>query len=253
MSHGKRQKRITRMIRPMEKKKDRFCFRQFEVRQEQCAMKVGTDGVLLGAWAHGGRRMLDVGCGTGLIALMLAQRYPDGMVDAIDIDYGARCQTVENVANSPFWQRIVFHQCPLQEFAPTETDDFGCRDEVCYDAIVCNPPFFVDSLKCPDARRTLARHADSLPFGELMSSAARLLGSDGEVSVIIPSDLRSKMDEAAVLAGLFPYRVCSFASNRRKPARRVLLSYTLRPVRMEHSAMTIGDEEYGRLTQDFYL
>lgn len=237
----------------MAKKNDSFRFRQFLVRQEQCAMKVGTDGVLLGAWAHGGQRMLDVGSGTGLIALMLAQRYPEARVDAIDIDYGARLQTVENVANSPFWQRIAFYQTELQSFYPKEKDDDGFEEEVLYDAIVCNPPFFIDSLKCPDAQRTLARHADSLPFNELMSSASRLLSTGGEVSVVIPSDLRSKMDEAAILANLFPYRVCDFVTNKRKPARRVLLSYTIRPRRMEHETITIGDESYKQLTSDFYL
>lgn len=149
--------------------KDQFQFRQFTIRQEHCAMKVGTDGVLLGAWARGGRRILDVGCGTGLIALMMAQRYPEAVVDAMDLDEKA-CRTAQqNAELSPFASRTRVFQAKVQEWRLSETA------VPLYDAVVCNPPFYNDSLPCPDSRRTMARHTTTLTFAELMEAAARLL------------------------------------------------------------------------------
>ncbi|MBR1548739.1 MAG: methyltransferase, partial [Prevotella sp.] len=136
-------------------------------------MKVGTDAVLLGAWARGGSEVLDAGTGTGVIALMMAQRCADGRITAIDIDDGAVSQALVNVRMSPFANRIeVLHE-RLQDHHGT------------YDAIVSNPPFFVDSLKAPDRQRSLARHAETLTYGELMAAAHRLLSDDGELSVIV--------------------------------------------------------------------
>lgn len=227
---------------------DYFRFRQFTVRQDRCAMKVGTDGTLLGAWASVpcqlSARVLDAGTGTGLIALMMAQRYPDAQVTAIDIDGEAVAQARENVAASPFARRIDIAQTAVQDMT----------GEGLFSAIVCNPPFFIGSLRCPDGRRSIARHADTLPFGELMAASARLLTEGGEVSVVIPADNRTAMDGAAAIAGLFPRRVCSVRTTAHKPPKRLLLSYTKgRGADFEETEMVIGDDDYNRLTGDFYL
>ena len=171
-----------------------FQFKRFKIEQDLCAMKVGTDGVLLGAWARGGGRMLDVGCGTGVIALMLAQRYPQGRVTALDIDKGAVRQTEQNVAQSPFADRIEVIQGAVQTF---ESKD-------CYDAIVSNPPFFVDSLNAPDPQRNIARHAETLTYSQLMQAAWRLLKDDGELSVVVPFDYRRRMEDEGYSWVSFP-------------------------------------------------
>ena len=227
--------------------KDQFQFRQFTIRQEHCAMKVGTDGVLLGAWARGGRRILDVGCGTGLIALMMAQRFPEAVVDAIDLDEAACLAAQQNAELSPFASRTRVFQAKVQEWRLSETA------VPLYDAVVCNPPFYNDSLPCPDSRRTMARHTTTLTFAELMEAAARLLTVGGEVSVVVPVEGRGLMDEAAVMAGLFPCRTCLFRTTETKPPRRALLSYTTTPRMSEQTAMTLGDETYRQLTSAFYL
>ena len=141
-------------------------------------MKVGTDGVLLGAWAAvrpQDRRMLDIGTGTGLIALMLAQRAPEAHVTGVDIDDVGQAR--ENAAASPWSGRVAFAQCPVQEFETPEP----------FDLIVSNPPFFVDSLTCPDGGRTAARHAVHLPFGDLRDAVLRLLAPGGRFAVILPT------------------------------------------------------------------
>ena len=145
-----------------------FKFKHFEIHQDRCAMKVGTDGVLLGAWALGGKRILDIGSGTGLISLMMAQRYPEAQVVGIDLDAEACAEARENVAASPFADRVNIVDCRLQDYESLEK----------FDAIVSNPPFFLNSLKNPDSKRSMARHADSLPFRELFRGVKLLLSDD---------------------------------------------------------------------------
>ncbi len=218
-----------------------FRFKQFAIEQELCAMKVGTDGVLLGAWANGGLRVLDVGTGTGVVALMMAQRYPHGHVTALDIDLGAVRQAELNVAHSPFAGRVTILQERVQDH------------EGQYDAVVSNPPFFIDSLAAPDAQRHIARHADTLSYAELMRAAHRLLHEDGELSVVVPFDYRRRMEDEATFVGFFPSRVCAVKTVERKPARRFLLAFRKHPCVCVQETMTIGDEAYLRLTGDFYL
>ncbi|WP_298030809.1 methyltransferase domain-containing protein [uncultured Alistipes sp.] len=206
-----------------------FRFKQFVIRQERCPMKVGTDGVLLGAWA-GVRpsdvRMLDIGTGTGLIALMLAQRtegicdsaagegeLPGGVrVTGVDVEDVAQAR--ENADASPWGGRVAFVQCPVQEFAPPQR----------FDLIVSNPPFFVDSLICPDAGRTTARHAVRLPFVELRDAVVRLLADGGRFAVILPTD------EAARFIGvcrghLLLIRRTDVRTTPRHPVKRVLMEF----------------------------
>ena len=233
-----------------------FQFQRFTIHQDQCAMKVGTDGVLLGAWAQGGERVLDIGTGTGVIALMMAQRYAEAHVVAVDIDEAAVRQARQNADASPFGDRVEVVLSSIQDYATSCSLSFGegrCEVPAHFDSIVCNPPFFVDSLKAPDQQRSLARHADTLPFAELMRAAYRLLSDDGELSLVIPFDYRRRLDDEAFLCGFFPSRVCAVRTKSSKPVRRYLLAYRKRPCPCHHDELTIGDARYQQLTRDFYL
>lgn len=162
-----------------------FKFKQFTVYQDRCAMKVGTDGTLLGAWTDvtKSRTILDIGTGTGLIALMLAQRSLTTQITAIDIDIDSVMQAESNVALSPWCDRVKVFCSSLQDFNGSG-----------YDTIVSNPPYFVNSLKCPNGHRTLARHTASLSYKDLFDGVTRMLSDDGEFSVIIPFDCRDQMN-----------------------------------------------------------
>ena len=235
---------------------DYFLFRQFTIHQARCAMKVGTDGTLLGAWAGhtDGGSILDVGTGTGLIALMMAQRFPKAHVVGIDIDAEAVSQARENVAISPFADRIDILQEDFNVSCPTLHAPFSI--------IVSNPPYFNDALKSPDAQRTVARHAGSSPllgneggftYRLLMQRTHDLLCDDGELSVIIPVSEQGRMESEAALAGLFKSRECRVKTAERKPPKRVLLAFRKHPTPLERTELVIGSEEYHKLTKDFYL
>ena len=212
-------------------------------------MKVGTDGTLLGAWASVSNRekpllILDVGTGTGLIALMMAQRFTEARVVGIDIDADAVLQAQENVAASPFADRVdILHQ----DFADTVRNS-----DKPWQAIVCNPPFFTQSLPCPDDKRTMARHDETLSYRTLATNAWQLLSDDGELSVIVPADQQSRMDAEASLAGFFKSRVCMVKTSSAKPPKRVLLAYKKHPAMLQRQELTIGSTEYHELTKDFY-
>lgn len=218
-----------------------FKFKQFTIRQDLCAMKVGMDGVMLGSWSIGGKRILDVGTGTGLIALMMAQRYPEAEVVAIDIDEGAVEQAKINVANSSFSSRITVKKEAVQQ-----------HDGI-YDAIVCNPPYFSDSLKAPDQQRNMARHTDTLTYAELMQAAFRMLADEGELSVVVPFDYKQRMEDEATFVGFFPHRVLGIRTVDKKPAKRYLISFIKHPIEKDFNIITIGDEEYQEMTRSFYL
>ena len=194
-----------------------FRFKQFAVQQDRCAMKVGTDGVLLGALATGGRAILDIGTGTGLVALMMAQRFPESRLTAIDVDGDACSQAAQNAAESPFGDRVTVQHAALADFV---ADGSGCG---AYDAIVCNPPFFENSLECPDDRRTTARHASSLPFAELAASAARLLTDGGTLTVIIPTDAVARMETECAYCSLRIVRRLHIKTVERKSPKRTIL------------------------------
>ena len=202
---------------------DFFQFKQFTIRQERCAMKVGTDGTLLGAWASTPEkpsRILDIGTGTGLIALMMAQRFHESYVIGIDIDADAVSQAKENVQASPFADRVTIRQADVKIMDDTEK----------FDSIVCNPPFFDNSLTCPDEQRTGARHTVSLSYQQLTEAAYRLLKNEGCFSVIIPSDYRSRMESEAMLRGFFVSRVCSIQTTPSKPPKRYMIECSKHPV-----------------------
>ena len=212
-------------------------------------MKVGTDGLLLGAWAQGGKRVLDIGTGTGLIALMMAQRFPEAHVDAIDIDADAASQAEDNARRSPFADRVAVRCVSLQEYVAERE----------YDSIVCNPPFFTQSLQSPDSKRTLARHSIALPFDDLFRHARRLMSEDGVLSIVVPSDALSQIETAAVMNNLFLVRRCFVRTTRKKPARRLLLSFSQKPSPFHdeegviQEAVNEPSEWYRNLTCDFLL
>ena len=170
-----------------------FKFRQFDVCQNFDGMKVGSDGVMLGAWAEGGSRILDVGTGTGLIALMMAQRFSSAELLAIDISEDAFKQASRNVANSKFVDRIKVKHTSLQDLSVVNR----------FDAIVTNPPFFIDSLKNPNQIRNIARHTDMLSYSDLFHSAKKLLTNEGCLSAIIPSDYKDRFVQEASICGFF--------------------------------------------------
>jgi tRNA1Val (adenine37-N6)-methyltransferase len=171
---------------------DSFSFRRFTVNQSRCAMKTGTDGVTLGAWIGRGKykRILDVGTGTGLIALMAAQVNVNAIVDAIDVDVDACRQALENVEASPFCDRISVVHKPFSLFVK----DVGTK----YDLIVSNPPYFVDSLKGPDSGRNIARHDDMLTLEELVEKGRGVLSPGGRISLIMPVDREREIRGIAV-------------------------------------------------------
>lgn len=225
-----------------------FRFKQFEIQQDRCAMKVGTDGVLLGAWAPGGKRILDIGSGTGLISLMMAQRFPEASVVGIDLDADACSQASENVAASPFADRVSIVHCALQDF---ETEVF--------DAIVSNPPFFVNSLKNPDSKRTMARHTDSLPFCDLFRGVKRLLSDEGVFSAIVPAEVLEQFVAESCFSGLFLVNKCGVKTVERKQPKRYLLTFAKhRGKGLEQAVECMMDAAgnrspwYAKITEEFY-
>lgn len=233
--------------------KNSFQFKQFVVNQEHCAMKVGTDGTLLGAWANapeGASRILDIGTGTGLIALMMAQRFPDAQIIGIDIDLDATIQAMENVATSPFADRIMINRVDATKF----------EDKEGFDAIVSNPPYFVDSLTCPGEQRTMARHAVTLNYQTLMHTANKLLKNDGIISIVIPTENIEDINSVAACEGLFVTRVCKIKTTPNKQSKRQLVEIRKHPVdEIDYSEEILEDnpghrsEWYHNLTKDFYI
>ncbi len=233
---------------------NQFVFKQFSIRQDLCGMKVGTDGVLLGAWACGGQNILDIGTGTGLIALMMAQRYPTAYITALDIESKACLQAQINADLSPFSSRIEVIQDSIQHFS---TAHKGLKS---YDCIVSNPPFFVNSLKSKGNERTLARHTDSLSYSELFRSVSLLLSENGMFSTIIPADYVEQFISEGYIFGLFLTRRCFIRTVESKPFKRCLLAFEKqKPFQIETLEVCMqtnkGDKTqwYTTLTGDFYI
>lgn len=227
-----------------------FSFKRFTVYHDRCAMKVGTDGVLLGAWTDvsSGCRILDIGTGTGLIALMLAQRC-DAHITAVDIDCDAVEQAKGNVAASPWQDRIEVELQDIRRYVSPEG----------FDVIVSNPPYFVDSLKCPDNRRNTARHTDHLNFENLIEAARRLLRPEGTFSVIIPMDGREAFQAIAGRYGLCLSRQTSVYTKPGAEPKRVLLAFKRKAGECITDSLVVELErhvyskEYIALTEEFYL
>ncbi len=227
-----------------------FTFKQFTIRHDRCAMKVGTDGVLLGAWAEvsSSRRILDVGTGTGLIALMLAQR-SNALIWAIDIDADAVKQARENVAASPWKDRIVVEWQDVRTYEPG----------VCFDLVISNPPYFTRSLKSVNEARNTAKHTEKLDFENLITAAERLIVPEGTLSIILPSDGMAAFRKTAECHGFNLSRCMWVCTKPKADPKRVLLSFKRFPTDISIEELTLElsyhvySKEYIALTQDFYL
>lgn len=230
-----------------------FQFKQFTVWHDKCAMKVGTDAVLLGSWMHveGAHRLLDIGCGCGLIALMAAQRNENGRIVAVEIDEEAAGQARDNVMKSPWADRIDVVNADICSFSPDEQ----------FDVIFSNPPYFSNSLKCPDKQRMTARHTDTLDFDALMRSVSSLLKVGGEFSVVIPMEGAMALKASAIQHRLYLSRETHVYTKPGAMAKRALLAFSrLMPEKtvlpqaliMQLRPGEPGDE-YQKMVSDFYL
>lgn len=231
-----------------------FRFKKFTVYHDKCAMKVGTDAVLLGAWADTSfcRNILDIGTGTGIIALMLAQR-SQATVEAIDIDKEACVQATENVAASPYTERIKVVHASCADFAAS-------NQQKRYDLIVSNPPYFINSLKCPDNKRTVARHTDTLLLSDLIREAQTLLSPSGRIALVLPYE---RLEEVKALASANHLYICRQTDVIPTPGaapKRLLVELSTTEENIKNrDTLTIEEArhqytpEYIALTKEFYL
>ena len=232
-----------------------FTFKQFTVQQDRCAMKIGTDGVLLGAWTpldHDPFSILDIGTGTGIIALMLAQRSEASQIDALEIDENAYEQSTDNFENSPWNDRLYCFHAGLDEFVEEPEDE--------YDLIVSNPPFYTEDFKTDNEARDLARFADAMPFEDLIEAAALLLSENGIFAVIVPFKEEKSFIALAKEYELYPVKLTRVKGTPTTEIKRSLLAFS----REKTTAFPIGEliietarhqytPEYIELTKAFYL
>ncbi len=228
-----------------------FEFKQFTVWQDKCGMKVGTDGVLLGAWVNitTAKNILDVGAGTGLITLMLAQRQRQAIITAVEIDELTASQAEENVNHSPWKDQIKVVQ-----------SDFRFYDSIYkYDLIVSNPPYFINALKCPDEQRNTARHAGELNYELLFRRSAELLKEEGNLAIIIPTEAEKIVINIAWKYRLYPQHFLKVFTKAGKSCRRVLISFGFQDRKYSEEELCIQldtnefSSEYKSLVKDFYL
>lgn len=229
-----------------------FQFKKFTIHQRRAAMKVGTDAALLGTLAEGADSILDIGTGTGIISLMLAQRYPDALITAVEIDDNAILDAQENFDASPFGDRISLVHDAFQHYASV------CQ--LRFKAIVSNPPYFDESLENPDEGRTKARHTSSLSFRDLIGGAYRLLEDGGTFSVCIPVEVLKKFSAECLIVG-FSLQCCYAIKTvpRKDPKRFVLVyrkGYVAEPkecISTMQNADGSRSDWYKELMRDFYL
>lgn len=237
-----------------------FQFKQFTISQDQCAMKIGTDGVLLGAWVsidHQPQSILDIGAGTGIIALQLAQRSFADTIDAIEIDDEAHAQCMSNFEQSPWGDRLFCYHASVQEFA-SELEEK-------YDLVISNPPFFrapntsENKKDHPNEARAAARFTDTLPFQHLVVCAEHLLSEKGIFAAVLPEEETGSFIELAKSSGLYLKRICKVRGTKTAPVKRCLLEFSRRQTKKISEALTIEisrheyTEAYKNLVKDFYL
>lgn len=231
-----------------------FQFKQFTIQQDKTAMKVGTDGVLLGAWANLDffpNSILDIGAGTGLIALMMAQRSDAETIDAIELNDAAYEQTVENFENSDWADRLFCYHASLSEF----TDEIDEK----YDFIISNPPFYTSTYKELSENRAMARHAESLTYEDLLKSTSKLLSENGNCAFIIPFEEEGNFLKIAEENQLYPNRITRVRGALNTAVKRSLLQLSFLKTETILSELTLElsrhnyTEEYKSLVQEFYL
>ncbi|OSS38152.1 tRNA (adenine37-N(6))-methyltransferase TrmN6 [Christiangramia flava JLT2011] len=219
-------------------------------------MKIGTDGVLLGAWAsidHSPGSILDIGAGTGIISLMLAQRSEAFQIDAIEIEENAYEQTVDNFEASDWGDRLFCYHADFDEFVEE------MQDEEQYDLIISNPPFYSEDYKSGDQNRDQARFADALPLSELIPGTSLLLSENGHFDIIIPFSEEEYAIQIAQNSGLFPRKITRVKGNSEAPIKRSLISFQKANTTSEIDELIIEisrhhyTEDYKNLVQDFYL
>jgi tRNA1Val (adenine37-N6)-methyltransferase len=230
-----------------------FQFKQFTINQQHCAMKVGTDGVLLGAWANveKAENILDIGTGTGLITLMLAQR-SNAIIKAIEIEKDAFLQAKENIENSNWKDRISIENISLQKFAKTENQKF--------DLIVCNPPFFENNSQIESLQRTIARQTHTLSFEELIINSGKVLNELGKICLILPYSEFENIKKIAFNNNLFLNKTLKIKPLETKDFKRILLEfgfqkkvYSEKILVIEKGKRHCYTDDYIELTKDFYL
>ncbi|GAA4417311.1 tRNA1(Val) (adenine(37)-N6)-methyltransferase [Nibrella viscosa] len=229
-----------------------FRFKQFTIRQDRTAMKVCTDACVLGAYADVGvgGRILDIGTGTGLLALMAAQRNETALIDAVEIDEAAAQQARENVAASSFTERVWVVQSRVQAFAPARV----------YDRILTNPPFYTNHLRSPDAAVNRALHTDDLPGTELIEAVVRLLKQDGQWWILLPPYEAGQLARQAATVGLKPFRRLHLRHHVRKPVFRLITGFAYQEGNVVDETLDIYEPDGRTYTQpfralltDFYL
>ena len=229
-----------------------FHFKQFSIRHDRCAMKVGTDAVLLAAWVDvsTAQRILDIGTGSGVIALMLAQRAPEStIIECVEIEKESADQATENFRNSPWSSRLAVHHLAIQEYFPP----------IQFDLITTNPPYFNRSLEPPDKRRHEVRHTSTLTYDDLMSAVVRLLTMNGRFNLILPYKEAKLFSDVASQHGLFCNRRYHFRTRIEKPIERTMLEFSRRPKATDEGEVLLyesGSEwssSYRNLISDFYI
>jgi len=232
-----------------------FKFKQFTVQQDQCAMKIGTDAVLLGAWCpleNNPYSVLDIGAGTGILSLMIAQRSNAEKIDALEIDEEAYEQCVENFEASPWSDRLFCFHAGLDEFVDEPEDE--------YDIIISNPPFYSEDFKTDNTQRDIARFQDALPFEDLIDAADLLLSENGIFAVIIPYKEEEKFIDLCAQVELYPVKITRIKGTPNTEIKRSLLAFK----RYELSTLSADElvietsrhqytNEYINLTKDFYI
>jgi len=231
-----------------------FEFKHFSIHQDKTAMKVGTDGVLLGAWTEIDPEVfsiLDIGAGTGVISLMMAQRCQAELIDAIELNDEAYEQTVENFERSDWGDRLFCYHASLKEFQDEIEDK--------YDLIISNPPFYTSTYKELPNDRAMARHTESLPFNELLYGVSKLLAKKGSSSFIIPFSEEGNFILIAEENNLYPNRITRVKGNQNTPFKRSLIQFSFVEGEIVESELIIEEDrhkytpEYSELVEDFYL